>query len=236
MERIVGWMKIHDPAMGMDFTLYDTSKDCEFKVTNIGRGGAVLLRDPQNIIFRFSDNSVGWDQAAEEWGLAGYCVSYSLRVQNPGKRSRGVVVTDGKRRQIGASDPVVIHYYCKHSPTEAHVAELIALARRYIEVDKATDPTDLRHTPIFLVRIVTDTDEVLSESEALSRVVNEAVRPAKVTDLPILLSGGFSHDEMVTIAALHHTHSMQVPTFYVPKRIDQVSYPTPRTDKRKIYR
>lgn len=52
MERIVGWMKIHDSVMGMDFTLYDVNNDCDFKVANIGRGGAVLLRDPQNIIFQ----------------------------------------------------------------------------------------------------------------------------------------------------------------------------------------
>ena len=231
----MGWMKIHDPTLGMDFTLFDCDNDQEFKIANIGRGGAVLLREPQNVIFRFSENSVGWDQAPEEWSLAGHYVSYSYRVQNPGKRLREVIVTD-VRSALGTEGCTVIHYYCKHSPTEAHEAELIALVRRYIKVDKATDPTDLRHTPIFLVRIVTDTDEVLSESEALSRVVNEAVRPARVRDLPILLSGGFSHDEMITIAALHHTHSMQVPTFYVPKQLSQVSYPTPRQNKRKIYR
>ena len=52
----------------------------------------------------------------------------------------------------------------------------------------------------------------------------------------LLWSGGFSHDEMITIAALHHTHSMQVPSFYEPKRLPQVLYPTPRQNKRKIYR
>ena len=79
-------------------------------------------------------------------------------------------------------------------------------------------------------------DEVLSESEELTRMVNEAVRPSRARDLPILLTGGFSHDEMITIAALHHSRPMQVPTFYVPKRLPQVSYPTPRQNKRKIYR
>ena len=232
----MGWMKVHDPMTGMSITLYDVDKDCEFKVADIGRGGAVLLRGLQNVIFRFSENSVGWEPVPEEWCSAGHYVSYSYRAQNPGKCRRGVVVTDGRHRRLGSDDLVVIHYYCKHSPTEAHKAELIALARRYIKIDKEYSLTDGEHTPIFLVRVVTDTDEVLSESEELSRVVNEAVRPARVRDLPILLSGGFSHDEMITIAALHHTHSMQVPTFYTPKRIDQVSYPTPRQNKRKIYR
>lgn len=236
MEKIVGWMKVHDPALGMDFTLCDVVKDCEFRVADIGRGGAVLLREPQNVIFRFSENSVGWEPVPEEWCLAGHYVSYSLRVQNPVKRSREVIVTDGHNRRMESVDLVVIHHYCKHSPTEAHEAELIALARRYIEVDKATDHTGHRHTPIFLVRIVTDTDEVLSESEELTRMVNEAVRPSRARDLPILLTGGFSHDEVMAIAALHLSHPMQVPTFYTPKRIDQVSYPTPRQNKRKIYR
>ena len=235
MERIVGWMKIHDPAMGMDFTLYDTSKDCEFKVTNIGRGGAVLLRDPQNIIFRFSDNSVGWEPVPEEWGLAGHYVSYSYCAQNPGKRLREVIVTD-VRSALGTEGCTVIHYYCKHSPTEAHEAELMALARRYIEVERKPSLTEIGYTPTFSVRIVTDTDEVLSESEELSRMVNEAVRPSRARDLPILLTGGFSHDEVMAIAALRLSHPMQVPTFYTPKRIDQVSYPTPRQNKRKIYR
>lgn len=235
MERIVGWMKVHDPVTGMDFTLYDTSKDCEFKVADIGRGGAVLLRESQNVIFRFSENSVGWEPVPEEWGLAGHYVSYSYRAQNPGKRPRGVIVTD-VRSALGTEGCTVIHYYCKHSPTEAHEAELMALARRYIEVERKPSLTEIGYTPTFLVRIVTDTDEVLSESEELTRMVNEAVRPSRARDLPILLTGGFSHDEVMAIAALHLSHPMQVPTFYTPKRLPQVSYPTPRQNKRKIYR
>lgn len=39
----------------------------------------------------------------------------------------------------------------------------------------------------------------------------------------LLWSGGFSHDEMITIAALHHSRPMQVPTFYMSKQLSHTT-------------